>query len=983
MTKTPRSLLTAVLLSFLTVAVAAKTTEWAPAAATAVNAGSAAPALVPAPLPNDMLKATIHRLSNGLTVYLSPNDQTPRISAWIAVRTGSRNDPGDCTGLAHYLEHMLFKGSERMGTRDWAKEKVHLDRIAELYDKRFKATDPKEKERIYKEIDKENIAAGPYEIPNELDKLYSQMGFNGLNAFTMDEGTVYICDFPRNRAEVWATVESDRFAAPVFRLFQTELETVYEEKNMSTDSPETEFWETYSRKLFKEHPYGTQPTLGLIEHLKNPSLNRIVGYFRMHYIPNNMSIAVAGDFDRAQMLALLEKHFGAWKPAEVPVRKQFPIPPPKGREYSEVKAEAEEKVVIGWLTVPDGNPDLDALRMADWIMSSGSAGIIDVDLNQDQKVKYAGGGNSIQIDAGNWVLVGTPKKDQKLEEVEALLMGCVGKLKGGNFSEDLMQGVIAAYEKGEKTKLEGNESRVSEMTMSFVSRLEWEYNVGYLDRLKKITKADVVRVANKYLGPDRVVVYRRQGKPDLPSIKKPAFTKITLDASRQSEFFKSVAAIPAVPIEPKWVKEGVDYFVTDRQFGRLYTGPNPMNDVFSLSIGITSLGMQTDKEMGAAMDLLNLAGAGDLDQEQFKKRLFMLGTYISVSAGERWVSIQVGGLERNLEESLKLMMDLFNRPNIKKDTLKKMIEVAIGAHKDNKKNPDSINGALLEFVTHGKESSVLNELSDKELKALDQGKLVKLARSAWDWPADVRYVGNRSADEFAAMFAKVVPGPKNKARILKRVAYVKPEKTRVVFTHRDMVQSQVYAYYPAGVLDNSKQVDYNFYNEYMGGMSGVMFQEIREARALAYSAWGGFAAGHWAGDQNRLQGGLDTQADKTVEGSAVLQDLLHNPPMSATRFEMAKKAVVEGYRTNRLHFRSVPETALRWEELGIFGGDPRPANYAKSQQYTIENLGKFASQFKAAPMSFAIMGNRDRIDKAGLAKIGEFTEVPLDSLFPY
>ncbi|MBI3551901.1 MAG: insulinase family protein [Elusimicrobia bacterium] len=304
------------------------------------------PEILEFPLPSDTMGTTIHRLPNGLTIYLSPNHETPRIAAWIAVRAGSKNDPADAQGLAHYLEHMNFKGSTALGTLDYSKEKPHLDRITKLYEDHFKAKDPAERERLYKEIDSENKEASKYEIPNEVDKVYRAMGFRGLNAFTSNEETVYIVDLPSNRAEAWAKVEAERFAHPVYRLFQSELEIVYEEKNRTMDNNEEILYEALNKQLYKKHPYGTQTTIGTIEALKNPSLAHMYEFFGRYYHPNNMAIALSGDFDREAMLALLTKHFGAWKPVPLPQPQAWPLPRPKGREFLEVKYNSEEKAVI-------------------------------------------------------------------------------------------------------------------------------------------------------------------------------------------------------------------------------------------------------------------------------------------------------------------------------------------------------------------------------------------------------------------------------------------------------------------------------------------------------------------------------------------------------------------------------------------------------------------------------------------------------------
>jgi predicted Zn-dependent peptidase len=299
-------------------------------------AGSRLPATVASPIPGDSLQVTVHRLKNGLTVYLSPNRETPRISAWIAVRAGSRNDPSDSTGMAHYLEHMFFKGSEKLGTLDYAKERPHLDAIRRLYEEHFVSTDTTRREEIYRRIDKENTQASGFGIPNEFDRTYKTLGFRGINAFTSNEMTVFISDLPKNRLETWAAMEADRFAHPVFRMFQTELETVYEEKNRSMDNAWRILDEALNKALYKDHPYG-QTTLGSMEHLRNPSLAKMYDFVRTNYIPNNMTLALAGDFDRAEALKVIEKSFGAWQPK--------PVTPPQPAILH--KPSAPERVEIG------------------------------------------------------------------------------------------------------------------------------------------------------------------------------------------------------------------------------------------------------------------------------------------------------------------------------------------------------------------------------------------------------------------------------------------------------------------------------------------------------------------------------------------------------------------------------------------------------------------------------------------------------------
>ncbi|MDX6768613.1 MAG: insulinase family protein [Elusimicrobiota bacterium] len=969
-------LLLAAALTFAAVSpsAAAKTPKMTPLAPTV-------PAVQETPRADDPLGVSIHRLPNGLTVYLSPNKGLPRVTAWIAVRAGSKHDPADSTGMAHYLEHMLFKGTDRLGTLDHAKERVHLERIRALYEKLFKTKGEEARKKVYAEIDAENVKAGAFAVPNEIDKFYRTIGARGLNAFTSDEQTVYIVDLPSNRLEDWATVEAERFAAPVFRLFQSEIEAVYEEKNRAMDNAERILSEEVEKRLYKVHPYGQQPTLGTIEHLKNPSLEKMYAFYGRWYVPNNMAIALAGDFDRKAALELLRKRFGAWQPQELEPLPEWTFPKPKGVERYEVRYEAEEKVVIAWPTVPNSHADADALTMLDMVMDNSASGLFNLRLNQAQKVKSAGSHPGLYNDAGAWYAHAVPKQGQTLEEAEALLLETVEALKKGEFEPADLEAVITNFESGEKVRLESNESRAAMMTSSFVDFEPWERSIGRLDRLRKVTKEDVVRVAQRYLGGDRVTVYRRAGKPVIPTITKPSFTKLPIDPSRESERLKSLLARAPSPIEPRWLVSGRDYDITPIEGGRLYSAKNPYNDLFALSFRFDR-GSRAARRLCWALDLLDLAGAGPYNADEFKKKLYALGTNLSYYCDEDSSGVNLSGLDRNLWSSLELMQQRFDWPTVEADALEKMKVVALGAREDEKKNPGAVHGALGELAMRGRESSVLARLTNAELKALAEGELKSLIR---DFPNHVRrvgYVGNRPPREVAKLLATGRRHRETPARVPLRL--LKPSKPRVLFTHRDMVQAQVGFFAAGEVYDPAKVVDQQFLAQYLGGgMSSLIFQEVRESRALAYSASGGHTVTADKGDDTQLWGRVGCQADKTPEAVELMTELLRRPPISDKRFRETAKAIEEGYRASPTAFRSIPYAVMDWEDQGLSGGDPRPARFERALAYTPADLEAFASRYKDAALSVWILGHQDRVGLDKLRTLGDFETKGLDALFPY
>jgi predicted Zn-dependent peptidase len=519
------------------------------------------------------------------------------------------------------------------------------------------------------------------------------------------------------------------------------------------------------------------------------------------------------------------------------------------------------------------------------------------------------------------------------------------------------------------------------MIDSFVSLEPWERSVGRLERLRRVTKDDVVRVARKYLGESRVVVYRRNAKPEIPRIDKPNFTKLDIDPSRQSDFLKTVLAIPAAPIEPHWLVAGEDYQVQPVSGGRLYAAKNPYNDLFSLTIR-QERGRKNERTLCSALELLDLAGAGPYSADDYKKKLYGLGTTVSFSCDEKDSAVTVSGIDRNFWPSLELLAERFDWPNVSSGTLERMIDVDLGARADEKIDPEAVSGALGELAQRGRDSEVLSRLTDDELKKLDESRLKALIR---DWPAwqrRVAYAGPRSASEVAKLleFGRSFKAPPAR----EPMRYLKPPKTRLLFTHRAMAQAQVGFFAADEIFDPEKSIDYQFYSQYMGGgMSSVIFQEVREARALAYSAGGGHTTDAHKGDETQAWAYVGCQADKTPEAVDLMLKLFREFPSSPKRFEETAKAVEEGYRTNVIEYGDIPGVLMDWEDQGLPNGDPRPRRFERALKYTLPEVEAFAKRFADKPMTVWILGDREHVGLDGLKAIGDFEEKPLDSLFPY
>ena len=941
--------------------------------------------LVSGPAENDPAGVSIYKLDNGLTVFLTVNPQTPRFYSEIVVRAGHKEDPKTNTGLAHYLEHLLFKGSQKMGTLDYAKERAHIEKINELYEQRFHETDPEKREAIYAQINEQNLASANYAIPNEMGSLYKQMGGTGLNAHTWFDETVYKIGLPANRLKHWAVIESDRFTDPVFRLFVTELEVVYEEKNRAMDNKDRLVFEAMSKKLFKNHPYGQQTTLGDVEHLKNPSLQAVRDYYETYYVPNNMAIAISGDIDKQATIELIDEHFSSWVARPLPPRGVYEEAPLTEREHVTVEFDAEPYVLMAFRTPGRNHPDAEALVLADMVLANSTAGLIDINLVQSQKLRSAGASAYQMNDYGWEMFWATPKEGQTHEEAEAMLIEQINKLKAGDFEQEILDGIIASMKKSHKQSLESDTGRVTLLRNAFLAGQDWSHVVARLDRMSKLTKQDVVDVANKYFGDGYVVAYRVQGEHSVPPINKPKIDPINIDSTRQSPFAKQVLEMPVDPIEPTFVVKGKDYTVNPYAKGvDLYHVANPINDLFSLTF-VVETGTRHDKALGMASRLMNQAGTTRLKPDELKKAWFALGTDLSIGASGNRTTITISGLDENIEASLGLLMELLQTPEVDAQVLTDMVENTITRRQDDKKSHRTLASAVRELARFGNESNYIDTLSDEQLRALTTDELFTKAASLLGYKHDIRYIGSLPARDVVTLLRSHHPVGDNLAdppAYRPKLVRV-PEQSEVRFFDKTMAQALVYVDMPGEVYDESIVPVAGIYNQYFGGMSGVAFQELRESRALAYSVGARYSNAGRADERNNMVGMIGCQADKTSEAVHGLTDLVDDMPVSEDRFKQSVSSLLNYYRTSKIGFRGVLGSVDSWDKLGL-AEDPRAQRFQAIQTADMETLTNFfQEQIKDRPKYITVVGDKAKINLEDLSDYGEVKEMTLEELFGY
>lgn len=943
--------------------------------------------LVHAPSSADPMQVHLYQLGNGLSVYLSENHQEPRFYAQIAVRAGSKNDPAEATGIAHYLEHMLFKGSTRMGTLDYEKEKAYLDRIEALYEQHFAETDPEKRKQIYAQINQENLLASQYAAANEIQDLYSAMGQKRLNAFTGYDETAYVVDLPANRLRQWAVIESERFAHPVFRLFQTELETVYEEMNQSYhDDKDQILSAAVDRLLFKNHPYG-RPIIGTVEHLKNPSIRRMYEFYHTYYVPDNMAVFLSGDLDPGATIALIDSAFSGWEHRELPKPKKWKEEELKAPERVTVTFPGEEYVTLAFRLPPNTHPDIEALEVMDMVLDNRVAGLINLNLNQRQQVREAHAYRHMNNDYGAETLEGVPKQGQSLEEVEKLLLDQLELLKKGEFEEWIIPAIVTDFKKVYQQGFENNNSRVGIMSQAFTSYEDWDRAVHKLDRLAKIEKKDVVRVANKYFKNDNYVAgYRRDGKPALPTIEKPAIDKVEIDPSRHSPFFAEVMGMLYPEIDPVFVVPDKDYQVRQVREGvKLYYCPNPLNDLFSFTISV-DLGLLSDKRLSVARDLLDKSGTPHFSAEGLKKEWYRLGTDFGAGSDDYETTLTISGLDGNFSESLKLMVELLNHPAASDSTLRELISITLARREDDQKNHEVISQALFRFNRLGEQSPFRRALSNQQLQQLKKEDLLGLISSLLSYQHTLLYTGSLSIEEVLAQLQQhyVLPTELQSPPAQPPPPIRQPDSTEIYLFDKEMAQALVRIESGDTPYAETLRPAIQIYNEYFGGgWADIVFQELREARGLAYQAWALYNPGMRREEPSLMAGFIGCQVDKTPEALQTFLQLMDDMPASAERFAAARQAQLNLYRTSRLGFRQVLGAVRQWERLGL-PVDPRAWRFQQIQQLSFEQMLEFyRGHVQNRPRMISIIGDKRKMDLAVIGAAGPITEVGLPDLFSY
>jgi predicted Zn-dependent peptidase len=931
------------------------------------------------------LEADTFLLSNGLKVILCEDHSKPEIFGAVCVHVGSKNDPIDATGMAHYFEHIMFKGTDKIGTTDWGKEKILLDSISLLYDKLHETSDEKQRKDIQQKINELSIKASQYAIPNEVSSILKKMGGKGINAFTSYDITAYFNSFPSNELENWMDVYVERFRNPVFRLFQSELETVYEEKNMYNDNVASKLMEDGLKLFYGEHPYG-RPIIGYGEHLKNPQISRIQEFFNTYYVANNMTLILVGNFNSEEIKSLIKTKFGKIRSGDLPVQPTYSLPDFNGVQIVNVRQTPIKVGVIAFRGTPSNHKDRLKLEICSRLFSNdASTGLLDK-LEDNNKLMAAMTMNMSLKEHGMFGILYLPKiLGQSHEKAEKLIFDCIDSVKNANFSDDLLEAIKMEYISSLIQQFETMQGKFLKLLYAEMEGNSWDDFLKDMESVNSFTKQDMADIAKKFLKNDYLLLRSKMGFPKKEKIKKPDWKPIPSQNNDQiSVFAQEIANRKTEEITPQIIDFSTDISISElNNKYTVYAVKNPYNDIFTLDI-IMNYGSLDDRDLDFGIDYWELQGTTSKSYDEFNLILQKLGASMDMGTSNGNCYISIKGFENDLDTILKLCSEKLYFPNNDESKLTLLIDNYSASIKANKKEPSGFGDAVFEYALYQEQSEFLRFPALSEVKTFTGNYLLEKITKPFQRDGYIAFVGNTAVDTLQqylnAAFLWDTITPKTEISLLKEKKYT---ENQVFFIHSNKLrQSNIHFYVQGENTNEHNKPIIKGFNAYFGSdMYSIVFQEIREFRSLSYAVTATYNIDHFNRKPGYLSAYMGTQSDKTIEGIKTMNDLIANMPQKPEKFKTAKESLIKANASDYIIFRQIPFYVHRWKKQG-YDKDPRIEQNEQIKTMTFDDLLDFYQKtISKKPVIITLSGNMKQTKKEELQQFGKIVELKYKDIF--
>jgi len=929
-------------------------------------------------------------LENGLTVILNEDRTQKDILGAVVVKGGSKLDKENSTGIAHYFEHLMFKGTKTLGTVNYEKERPYLDSIAMLYDlMRLDRENEVMRKRILEKIDSFSVIASTYAIPNEFSKVVAEFGGSENNAYTNYENIVYYNRFPSQSIDKWLALTENRFKEPVFRLFQSELETVYEEKNMSMDNMIRRVYQELYKSFYPNSVYGKRTVLGSIDDLKNPSINDIRDYWKYYYNTRNMAIVLIGNFDSNEIISKINNSFSDWingEEAEIPMFQEKAF---NGREVVKKKLTPIPVGILGFRGVEKGNEDEVVLDVAlNLLTNEAQTGLIDK-LVINQKLMVADAMMDNHYDEGGIFILFVPKPIiQSVGNAEKKILAQIENLKQGKFDDDLLTASKVSLYKDIVLSMENSNDRLSRIIDAYMTGGNYQEIEMRDKRIMSVKRKDIIRVANKYFTKNYLSFQSKMGFKSSPKLSKPITSPLNLiNKNSTSKKALEIRNKNTEKIVPHFVDFNYDVITADiKPSLHFYYTANPLNNIFSLKIRI-AYGTLTDPMTKQLAYYLNNAGTKKMTYSEFSRQLQLMGSSIYFDADNDYFTISIDGFEKNLDKTISYLNILLTEFTEDKSLNKKMLKNNKMEIKMLKKDLNSKISILEEYALYGNNSSYIKRLTNKELKKIKYSDIKALLSTIMNYEAYVHYVGQKQYYEVKDFIISKLP--KSLGRINSQSPVIRPLP---VLTHNmlyflkddNAIQSHIRYDIPSRAMGERGRAYIKPFNEYFGiGMNSLIFREIREYRSLAYSAWGYFSAPYLFSAHSKMKIALSTQADKTNYAIELVDSLISLRGNDEKKSGSLRTAVLNSFNSDIPNFRYKSYLVQHWKMQG-YDSDPRIKYYPKYLRLSKKDIDNFYNTNVLGRRTIiSIVGDSKRFDLEIIKKQREFNEVKIKDIIKY
>lgn len=928
------------------------------------------------------------KLSNGMTVWLNEDHSQPKVFGAVVVKAGAKDCPN--TGIAHYFEHIMFKGTDRIGTTDYAAEKPWLDSISAQYDLLSQTKDETTRTRIQKHINELSIKAADYVIPNEYSRLISKYGGSSLNAGTGQDLTYYHNSFLPQFMEQWCWLNSERLMTPVFRGFQGELENVYEEKNRAADDM-GDVQDKIFKAVFKTQPYA-YPVLGSTENLKNPRLSDMAAFFKKYYVASNMCLILCGDIrPDAALVTLLEKTFGRVQTGPVPERRKSPMPAIEAGDRQQIKLPipliGAEALVFKAPT--EYEADANALDLANMLLYNGKAGLLD-SLTNEHKVLVSAAMTAGLDDAAGSAIIVIPNLFGKMKKAEGRVLEQVQQVMDGNFSEEQVEILKQQMLMDAQRELETISSRSQRMVMTFSKGRSWQDVLDKIEGIRRLTKADVVAAARKYYGGNYITLSKKYGTPQKETLKQPGYKPVSpknLDA--KSAFALQLEQIPAKNMAVRTVDFEQDIVIKPlNNHVTLYYKDNPVNDVFTFTLRYKDGELHTPA-LSVLGSCLSQLGTDSLNRQQLGQAWQRIGATMEVVPGDVAFSINLTGPDKQLVPALRLLAHFLRSAKGDQKALKDAKDEDRIDRKSFGKQKDDVLRPAIHRIAYGERSSYLKQLSRKEVKALKNEDLMALFRELQQYDCELFYCGRQPIEYVAAQAQQALPLSQcTKPQADTFRPFLQYDEPVVYFYHVPKSrQNYIVSYDAIGALPTQEErVKFKLWDEYFGGgMSSVLFQNVREFRSLAYATGGSAFTTSLAQHSDASQGYVTvtgTQADKTLEALSTVDSLLRQLPMKENNLGAARQSVLNDIQNNYPTFRTLGKYVANQLRDG-YVSDPNTGIARGIPSVTSQDIMQFHQKHVTSNKNriWIVIGDRKLTDMKALARYGKVVELRKEDVY--